>query len=791
MATLKSDEHGFLTGTPISIGTSEFARSIALWQDIRNDTAAIRQAISRQAAIVKTHQTGQQASNSAVFKAKRSGPAVLPQRNDRGQFVKAASPSSSNKREMQAMANIAVAAVNAATPSRKKRDVSAQLRGPGGRFLTSSEKEAIANGSLSPSDLGSSGVSRGKFGKDDDGRAKSYYNNTKDVTKGVVGVAGHLTEGLDPTVAASREVIGLVAPVFGLGEKLVGLEKGNVPWYRRIWGELRDINKREESRGGRGGAGILTMLASFAASLLGLPGKLAGAVLGLIPKLFGFGGKGGGIGGGGGRFDGWKSMSKMGRMGKVLKFGGPLAALLAGGEIYQTENDESLTREQKTKKNFGSVGGAVGGVVGGALGTLLDPLIGPLGTMGGAALGNWVGEAVGKKLADVDWKGIGDQIVKAWTDVTDLISKGWDALKNAAAPYVDKAKDIAENVIGKAKDVVNTVTAASSPTIKVAKDTFEVATDAAKKAADVVSKASKETYQDAKEVVSKAYQSTKDWVLGQTSKKFESGGRGAGTISTGKGDHGGMSYGTYQLSSKMGTVQDFLKSSKYGKEFEGLTPGSADFNAKWKQIAAQDPEFGAAQHDFIKSSHFDPQMAKLKKAGIDLSDRGAAVQDAIWSTSVQFGGRSSVIQQALSGKNIANMSDSDIVAAIQDYKTANNEKLFKKSSSDVRESTRARATNEKNDLVSLAGAYGSALPNLASAASPQPPQIPSSNTTPVAAGITIAQPPSVASPLASSGGDGRSVTVVPAPAEAGQNMHDRAIAQIATGGMGNYMGGRA
>jgi hypothetical protein len=35
------------------------------------------------------------------------------------------------------------------------------------------------------------------------------------------------------------------------------------------------------------------------------------------------------------------------------------------------------------------------------------------------------------------------------------------------------------------------------------------------------------------------------WNLGMTSSRYESGGRGAGTVSTGRGDHGGVSYGTY------------------------------------------------------------------------------------------------------------------------------------------------------------------------------------------------------------------------------------------------------
>ena len=57
------------------------------------------------------------------------------------------------------------------------------------------------------------------------------------------------------------------------------------------------------------------------------------------------------------------------------------------------------------------------------------------------------------------------------------------------------------------------------------------------------------------------------WHLGQTSSKYEAGNRGISTISTGRGDHGGVSYGAYQLSSKMGTLQKFLRHSKYEEYF--------------------------------------------------------------------------------------------------------------------------------------------------------------------------------------------------------------------------------
>ena len=46
--------------------------------------------------------------------------------------------------------------------------------------------------------------------------------------------------------------------------------------------------------------------------------------------------------------------------------------------------------------------------------------------------------------------------------------------------------------------------------------------------------------------------------IGEYVRQFESGKAGSGAISTGKGDPGGISYGTYQLSSKTGDAQQFI-----------------------------------------------------------------------------------------------------------------------------------------------------------------------------------------------------------------------------------------
>ena len=284
--------------------------------------------------------------------------------------------------------------------------------------------------------------------------------------------------------------------------------------------------------------------------------------------------------------------------------------------------------------------------------------------------------------------------------------------------------------------------------------------------------------------ISEGANSAKDWVLGQTSKFFESGNGGAGTVSIGKGDFGGVSYGTYQLSSSRGRVQEFLKSTKYGEQFSGMEPGTPEFNAMWKKVAQSDPGFDKAQYEFIKSTHFDPQMAKLKKSGIDLTGRGSAVQDAVWSTSVQFGGNTSLIEKALNGKDASQMTDRDIVSAIQDYKIANNESLFRSSDSKNRAGTANRAVEEKKRLIALAeGSAQSVDPvNIgqiptASASIPSAPNLPQP--------IKLSEAPQIESLIGSAGAGRNQTTVQVAQQDVGQDVRDRGIAHIVTGGLSN------
>jgi hypothetical protein len=142
------------------------------------------------------------------------------------------------------------------------------------------------------------------------------------------------------------------------------------------------------------------------------------------------------------------------------------------------------------------------------------------------------------------------------------------------------------------------------------------------------------------------------WSLGTLSSQYETSGRGPGTVSSGKDDPGGVSYGSYQMtSSGGGTVRKFVSDAAFPwrDRFAGLTPGSEQFSAQWKTLANEEPDaFFKAQHAFIEKTHFAPLVQNIKSAcGFDVAQRSHALQDAVWSTAVQHGPNTPVITIAI------------------------------------------------------------------------------------------------------------------------------------------------
>jgi len=130
--------------------------------------------------------------------------------------------------------------------------------------------------------------------------------------------------------------------------------------------------------------------------------------------------------------------------------------------------------------------------------------------------------------------------------------------------------------------------------------------------------------------------------LGSLSAKYESNGK-PGTVSTGYGDAGGVSYGTYQLASNAGSVKSFVnwlksRGHSYGNALGQYTPGSAEFTSLWKEIAAVDPGgFEQLQHDYIQYAYYEPAVAKLKRAYFNIENHTDVMKDVVWSRAVQYG----------------------------------------------------------------------------------------------------------------------------------------------------------
>ena len=156
--------------------------------------------------------------------------------------------------------------------------------------------------------------------------------------------------------------------------------------------------------------------------------------------------------------------------------------------------------------------------------------------------------------------------------------------------------------------------------------------------------------------------------LGLLSAKYESGGRGPETVSTGIGDPGGVSYGTYQLASAIGNADRFAD-KYYASEFRGLRGGTPEFTEQWKRTVAKDPRaFHSKEHEFIKATHYDPQVKLIQtELKVDTNARSAAFKDVVWSCAVQHGSNSKLIVNASKAVSaeIANVeSDLEWIKAI-------------------------------------------------------------------------------------------------------------------------------
>jgi hypothetical protein len=224
--------------------------------------------------------------------------------------------------------------------------------------------------------------------------------------------------------------------------------------------------------------------------------------------------------------------------------------------------------------------------------------------------------------------------------------------------------------------------------------------------------------------------------LGAVAEKYESAGRGSGTVGWDK--MGGTSYGKKQISSKTGAMTDYLKFlDKTGKgdvakqlREAGIEKDTGSTGGKavdvWKKLAAEGA-LGDSEGEFLKTQSFDVAKKGIKDKDLQARiDGSRGLQEMLYSTAVQHGpGGAMKIMNSVFKKG---MSDEDLVKAV--YKERGTK--FGGSTAEVQAGVAKRFGNEEKDIMGLIKSGGAPAPATA--------QTPSSSVPTTAAVQTAVTP---------------------------------------------------
>ena len=522
---LRADESGFLIGAS-RISLDNEKERLQLLRAIKADTAAMLAAIEDGAFPSRLTRSPAPAANITALSARvahtvanDAGPSSQPQEPQRSASVRRLGNVQEGETRRVATPQRGIDgrfvpgasdARETATPQRATDDrvmpgvrnageTAVPQRGADGRFMPASSSgetatpQRGANGRFMP------GVSAAETATAKTGQRKllAGLSSILSSMRSGVGGAGDGGESVDPTISAAKEFGSLISPITMPIKGLMGAifrrrpadaeQKIAVPWYRRIWSELRGINQKSGAGGGRSMLGAIGgALGGLLSSIPGvtLPGRRrrtditvgspsrrdrarerlrerqarrngnnSGNVFKRLAKSTGglLGGLGQGL------------LKRIPLLGALVSGGSALASIFGIGD---------QTREER----FKGAGGGIGALIGGGLGTLL----GPVGTVVGGILGDMIGTQVGEWLSTVDWGKVGDSITEAWDTVTSTIGDGWKWVQNKFSGTLDA---ISSTFTGLKDGAVK----AFEATTNWAKEKAVAAKDAVKGAVDKVS----------------------------------------------------------------------------------------------------------------------------------------------------------------------------------------------------------------------------------------------------------------------------------------------------------------
>lgn len=475
MATLQSDSQGFLIGDVVT----DIRRATDHLSGIRADVAAIKRAVL--SAPLNRINTDNPGTPSGGSNARPSRERI---RDSSAQNSRIATP---NSRPRDASGRFLGGRIteNAQSGSTEVRGDSGSLSAlsealPGsGEIATPNGRPRDASGRFTGN--GAAGDGAPNDDSDDKKQEKkqsSLFSGFSDriVTAITESAAG--AEDADPTIKAFQEVAQPLARGYQILSGTGGDKKER--WFKKIFKELnlfrkaetvfnqaanRSLHNIENNPAGSEGSGssgvfaaLLMVLGNLLLKIPILGTAITGitAVLSKIPLLRnllpGVATGAAGIG------------STMLRAGKGLFKKIPFLGALIGGagaasDIYDTENDDSLTRGEKDRrdgKSAGGVAGSIGGMMAGAkLGAMAGALAGPLGAaiggvVGGAAgmffgdqAGQIIGEQLGEWVTELRGADIPGKIVEAWNTTADAIKNGWDGALKLMSSAWDKTKEAA------------------------------------------------------------------------------------------------------------------------------------------------------------------------------------------------------------------------------------------------------------------------------------------------------------------------------------------------------------
>ena len=188
---------------------------------------------------------------------------------------------------------------------------------------------------------------------------------------------------------------------------------------------------------------------------------------------------------------------------------------------------------------------------------------------------------------------------------------------------------------------------------------------------------------------------------GILSEKYE--GSGPATISTGDGDSGGISYGTYQLATNTGSVHQFVKwlqhrndrGSSFGAMLSRSEPGSLEFSNQWLWLAENDPAFGDMQEQYVIPRYYETAAKTAREMGIDTENLPFALHAVLFSNAIQHG-------PVTAGELLAESYDDDPAQWIRNiYDTKINDPDWSSGAPALRPGLYARWESEKQDALKL------------------------------------------------------------------------------------------